>query len=338
MEISSVNGIEWGSQISEKPPVISTKTYKVLTFDGGGVRGAFTAQIIAMLEDELHFLKHVDFFVGTSTGSILACGLAYGIDPNQIVKFYHDKARDIFGDENQKNRIKKEISELLKRKARYQTKNMKDALLEVFPENLLLADLPKKVLCISFDLFNPSYNNWTPALIDNFENSKVSVVDAILRSSAAPSYFSSYQGYIDGGVIANNPSMMAFARALDEKGANQNISNIKLLSLGTGLTTAYISKDVDWGIMDWVFHPSLDLNIPTTPLLDIIMDGTVSVPHFQCLKILGSNYFRINPFLYSDVSLDDYTKMSELIEEAKRLKGTEDWENLIQWVKDNFLS
>ncbi len=312
------------------------KTFNVLTFDGGGVRGAFTAQIVAMLEEELHFLKDVDFFVGTSTGSILACGLAYGTPPLEIVHFYQTKAKDIFKEKNQKFKIKKEVSELLKMKPKYKMQNLKEALKEVFPEDLMLKGLSKKVLCVSFDLNLD--NNWSVALIDNFEGN-VSVLDAILRSSAAPAYFSSYQGHVDGGVIANNPSMMALTRSLDKDGAFQDISNIRLLSLGTGRKGSYIPHDVNWGLIDWAVHPSLDGNTPITPLLDIILDGTVIVPHFQCSKILSSKYFRLNPLLNSSVSLDDWTRVDEMIEEAKRLPidSPEEWKNLLTWVKNNFL-
>lgn len=318
----------------EKP--FRQKTFNVLTFDGGGVRGVFTAQIVAMLEEELHFLKNVDFFVGTSTGSILACGLAYGVAPLEIVHFYQAKAKEIFKEKNQKFKIKKEVSELLKMRPRYKMQNLKEALKEVFPEDLMLKGLSKKVLCVSFDLNLD--NNWSVALIDNFEGN-VSVLDAILRSSAAPTYFSSYQGHVDGGVIANNPSMMALTRSLDKNGASQDISNIRLLSLGTGRKSSYISHDVDWGLFDWAIHPSLDADTPITPLLDIILDGTVIVPHFQCSKILSSKYFRLNPLLSSSVSLDDWTRVDEMIAEAKRLPidSPEEWENLLTWVKNNFL-
>ncbi|MEI6243359.1 MAG: patatin-like phospholipase family protein [Chlamydiota bacterium] len=60
--------------------------FHILTFDGGGIRGAFTAQILAMLDEELDFLKDVDLFAGTSTGSIIAYGLAYGLTPKKLVE------------------------------------------------------------------------------------------------------------------------------------------------------------------------------------------------------------------------------------------------------------
>lgn len=325
---------------TQKTKIYSEKTYNILTFDGGGVRGAYTAQILAMLEEKLKFIQNVDFFVGTSTGSIIACALSYGITPSEIVSFYQNKSGEIFKERITKkglSGIKDCFLDLFKRNARYKTQNLKNALCDVFEEDLLLSDLSKKVLCVSFNLYDSHINNWAPTLIDNFRDQNISVIDAILKSSAAPTYFPSYQGHIDGGLIANNPSMMGLARALDEKGANQDLSNIRLLSLGTGIKTSYIDKDVDWGTQDWMFHPSLDFKSPLTPMLDIILDGTVSVPHFQCLKILKGQYFRINPFLSIDVPLDDWTKVDDLIEEAKKLEGTDEWNEMVFWIKKNFL-
>ena len=270
---------EWGSydygfgSVTKEVP--NNSRYRILTLDGGGIRGAFTAQILDMLEEELHFLQHVDFFAGTSTGAILACGLAYGISPKEIVEIFKTKGKDIF-------KVNRNILEILQLRPKYQIKSLKKALEDVFTPELTLSKLPKKVLCVSFDLYNPYYNNWTPALLDNFDSKasdQVSVVDAILRSTAAPTYFPSYQGYIDGGTIANNPTMMALTRALDIQGANQNLNNISLLSLGTGIASSYISGDEDWGTIEWMIKPSFNPSTPINPLIDITPSPSVGRRH-----------------------------------------------------------
>jgi uncharacterized protein len=327
----SLFSIEWGSQ-PDLVNIVPSKegTYKILSLDGGGVRGAFTAKVISMLEEELHFLQYVDFFAGTSTGAILAFGLAYGISPEKMVNFYQTKSGEIF-------KVKKSLSETLQISSKYQNESFKKILTEILPIDLKLSDLKKKVLCISFNLHNPYYNTWTPALIDNFTKSDITVIDAILRSTAAPTYFPSYQGYVDGGVVANNPSMMALARALDKQGGAKDLFSIKILSIGTGITTSYIPQDVNWGTLEWIYNPFLK-KAPAYPLLDIIFDGTVSVPHFQCSRILGNSYYRLNPFLSSDIDLDDTEKVDLLIKEAQDLKENPlEWEKLLNWVREEFL-
>ena len=72
-----------------------------------------------------------------------------------------------------------------------------------------------------------------------------------MSTSAAPTYFPSYGVFVDGGVIANNPSMAAIAQALD--GRNQaseratTLDEIKLLSVGTGASLQYIAGRITIG-------------------------------------------------------------------------------------------
>ena len=66
--------------------------YRILSLDGGGVRGIFSATILAkieeMLDGPLH--THFDMFVGTSTGSILACGVSLGMECGEIIRLYEE--------------------------------------------------------------------------------------------------------------------------------------------------------------------------------------------------------------------------------------------------------
>ncbi|MFA6118921.1 MAG: patatin-like phospholipase family protein [Parachlamydiales bacterium] len=328
---------EWGTRKSfdTKETTEVIKPYHVLSLDGGGVRGVFSAQLLAMLEEEFHFLQHVDLFVGTSTGSILACALAYGIHPNEIVDFYRKNAKDIFEE-------KGGIYGYFLMQAKYERDNFEKILKTVFSNKMKLSDLPKKVICVSFELRNPSYDCWTPALIDNFNTQKaqeIEVVDAILRSAAAPTYFSSYQGFIDGGAVANNPSMMALAKTLDPEGAGQPLESIRLLSVGTGIIKSYIPEDVDWGAYEWLVRAPYESPTPPHPLFDILYNGTISVPHFQCSQILGSFYQRLNAFLSRDFLLDDWKEVDFLISEAINFpkKNPEEWEKIKDWVRENFL-
>ncbi len=328
---------EWGSRENLEGKKIHREEagYRILSLDGGGIRGVFSAQLLAMLEDEFHFLQHVDLFVGTSTGSILACSLAYGVPPKEIVEFFRAHAKKIFTERGG-------VYSYLQMQSKYDRENFQTILELVFPKNLKLGNLPKKVVCVSFELFNEVYNSWTPALIDNFDPitaQNVGIADAILRSSAAPTYFPSYQGYIDGGAVANNPSMMALARALDQEGACVPLEDIRLLSVGTGMVNSYIPEDVDWGGIEWMVRAPLSLPTPPHPLFDILYNGTISVPHFQCSQILGANYQRLNAFLSRDLLLDNWREVDFLIEQAKKFPedSPEEWKKIKDWVREKFL-
>ncbi|HRE25738.1 MAG TPA: hypothetical protein PK954_03810, partial [Anaerolineales bacterium] len=106
-------------------------------------------------------------------------------------------------------------------------------------------------------------------------------VDVALRTSAAPTYFPIVDGFVDGGVIANNPSMCALAQALDPKrGAGQALADVRILSLGTGQNQEFIeTDDTDWGLAQWMPH-----------LVGVMIDGAMDLANYQCRQILGEHY------------------------------------------------
>ena len=72
-------------------------TYRILSLDGGGIRGVLTARVIERLvEKKPDLLDKFDMVAGTSTGAILACGLASGRGPREIIELYEQKGPSIF--------------------------------------------------------------------------------------------------------------------------------------------------------------------------------------------------------------------------------------------------
>src|SRR5207248_2705120 len=147
-------------------------------------------------------------------------------------------------------------------RARYHTNHRLDAIQPVIGDDTLAALLPRHVLVAAFQL--DSQNPVSPSAIDPptwkakfFHNYPVpgsdgdqKAIDVIMRSSAAPTYFRIYEGFIDGGVVANNPSMCALAQAVNPGTGGQRLEDTVLLSIGTGTTTAppITSRKGDWGL------------------------------------------------------------------------------------------
>jgi uncharacterized protein len=86
-----------------------------------------------------------------------------------------------------------------------------------------------------------------------------------MRTSAAPTYFPVYKGYIDGGIVANNPSVIAATKAIAHN-PHVSMRNVIVLSLGAGSFPRHaavnLGKNSDWGLRQW---------IPV--LLDLLLDG-----------------------------------------------------------------
>jgi patatin-like phospholipase/acyl hydrolase len=178
--------------------------YHILTIDGGGIRGLLTTIVLERLEAAVPgFLEKIDLF------------LALGITPTAARGLYEDKGPEVFADTMFDN--VRDLGNAIG--AQYGNVNLKRVLTEYFG-NKTLGDLPHKVLISSFDLDNGPDNpaqlrTWKPKFFHNFpgpdSDGKELVVDVAMRTAAAPSFFPVYQGYADGGVFANNPSMAAGA-------------------------------------------------------------------------------------------------------------------------------
>jgi patatin-like phospholipase/acyl hydrolase len=148
------------------------------------------------------------------------------------------------------------------------------------------------------------------------------VVDVAIYTSAAPSYFPIYNGFIDGGVVAGNPSVCALAQALNPLTGGQKIGSIALLSISTGLNPHYLeTKNGDWGLVQWAPH-----------LVTLMLEGSAGLADYQCRQLLGRNYFRINPILPEPIGMDRVDRIPVLRQIASRV----DLGTAIRWIDSEF--
>jgi patatin-like phospholipase/acyl hydrolase len=301
--------------------------YRILSLDGGGIKGLIMAILLERLE-AAHpgFLGQIDLFAGTSTGGLLALGLASGKTPSQARELYEKHGSEVFADTVLDDM--RDLGKLVG--ADYSLEPLLDALTQEFGDTRL-GDLPKKVLVSAFDLDNNPQDaavmrTWKPKFFHNFPSpgSDVDerVVDVGAYTSDAPTYFPIYHGYIDGGVVACNPSVCALAQALHPQTGGQKLEDVVLLSLGTGHNPRYIrSLDGDWGLVQWAPH-----------LVNLALEGSAGLADYQCQQFLGERYLRINPLLPFAVSMDRVDQIPLLSEVARN----HPLEGAIAWVKQYF--
>lgn len=300
------------------------KKYHILSFDGGGIRGVFAAKLLDMLEKETGFLSKIDLFCGTSTGALISLSLACGFTPEMIVGLYQQLAPVLFSGHNQQSLDR----------AKYDSSSFKQLMVDqVFPNNPRLIDLPKKVAIMAFELSH--HGRWQPHIFHNFSHAQPSahLVDAALASSAAPLYFPSYQGFLDGGVFATNPSMSGLCLALKNV-ADLTLERVKLISFGSGILPDHMTRDVSWGASQWLTEQNANgLGCPF-PLFSMFTEGSVAAVDFQCSALLGSSYQRINEELDTSIALDMVEKMPYLLEKAEAFpkKHPDRWRELINWI------
>ncbi|MBK5109626.1 MAG: patatin-like phospholipase family protein, partial [Anaerolineales bacterium] len=223
--------------------------YKILSIDGGGIRGLIPVRILERLETHHPgFMQEFDLFAGSSTGAVLAGGFAFGLEARFMRQMYQGFGEQVFADS-----IWDDIRDLKYiLGADYKIENIKNLLEQVIGDTKL-GQLPKKVLIATFDLKDEQRDppRWKPKFFHNYPDSKGDseerLVDVVIRSAAAPVYFPVYQGYVDGGVAAINPSTCALAQAFHE-----GFLDLRLLSLGTGTNPRWLDvEDGDWGIAQW---------------------------------------------------------------------------------------
>ena len=306
--------------------------YRIMSLDGGGIRGVLSARLLERLEAKVPgFLAKTELFAGTSTGSILACGFALGLNPTQMVELYRQRGVHIFQSD-----LLHELGSLWGvTGAKYTTSHRLEGIQTTFGD-LKLSDLKKKVLIATFQLdsANPRVpsdatdnRNWKAKFFHNYPGKDTdgpqSVTDVIMHSSAAPIYFPVHEGFIDGGVIANNPSMCALAQALNPEHGNQELKDLTLFSVGTGSKQDYLTtEDGNWGLMEW-----------GTRLINIVLGGSVGLADYQCKQFLCDRYLRVNPKTQDNIGLDDVRRIDDLIQLADGVDLT----TTIDWIKSQWM-
>jgi len=303
--------------------------YRVLCIDGGGIRGLVTTVLLQRIlaQPGLNsFLDSIDLVAGTSTGGLLALGIASQLDIAEIRTIYVDKGPEIFDDSWLDDLV--DLGKLVG--ADYDIKPLGRELQKLLGDTTL-GQLKKRVLVTAFDLDNedpdPSKRTWKPKLFHNFpgpNNDRDQLAYKVgMYTSAAPAYFPSVDGYIDGGVYASNPSMCALAQTQDRRyEPKPTLEDIVLLSLGTGMSLQYIKGQVhDWGYAQWI-----------KPLVNLMLDGTAGIADYQCRQILDARYHRLAPVFPPGITvpIDDVKKIPYMIEFAQSVPI----ENTIAWLNE----
>jgi uncharacterized protein len=307
--------------------------YRILSFDGGGIRGLLSTVLVRRLVEEStvsDLVAQADMFAGTSTGGLIALGLAADIPLEEIETLYVERGPKIFS-ENFFDQIR-DVGNLLG--PQYSNKELKRVLDDIFGERKL-GDLKRRVMVPTFALDNSRNKRadeprrWKAKIFHNLPNREADkeqlIRDVALYTCSAPTYFPVADGFIDGGVFANNPSLCAIAQALDRRWRNHpRLGDIRLLSIGSGQRIAYLpGEDHHWGVVQW-----------GAKIIPILMEASQETTHFQCHQLLGeSQYCRVQPIFEEDFRMDSVDLIPEMIAFAQTKV---DLSRAINWVDRNW--
>ena len=278
---------------------------RVLSIDGGGIRGIIPALVIAHLEKKARKPASAlfDLMVGTSAGGIVALGLSLTGETDsplfharQMVKLYETHGMEIF-DQSLWRKLRS-VGGIFEEA--YSHKAL-ESVLERYFGDAALGDCAVPTMVTSYDIRNRRtvfLKSWRN------EHARLKCSEAARATSAAPTYFepstlewaAEQRTLVDGGVFMNSPSVSAYAEARklfpDEP--------VAMLSLGTGELTRSIPYEEarTWGSALWVIS-----------LLDCMFDGVSKAADHQMRLFLGERYLRLQtPLYYASDDMDDASK------------------------------
>jgi len=244
-----------------KQPWPKDRLFRILSIDGGGIRGIFPAAYLA--EIERRFLNgasigsYFDMVAGTSTGGIIALALAHGMTADQALKIYAERGERIFPTRSGLGKWVRVLRWFTRPKHNQDV--LKDELLQIFGDAVL--DYAKiRIVVPSFEgLHGEPFIYKTPHHPDYQKDRHKKFAHVALHTTAAPAYYPAVDddGYImiDGGIWANNPVMNAVVDALACYDVPRE--NIRVLSLGTGESSFTVEADTqNGGIAQWAFMKS----------------------------------------------------------------------------------
>jgi uncharacterized protein len=292
--------------------------FRILSLDGGGIRGAISAAILSEVEKMVGspLNQYFDLIAGTSTGSILAAAIAKGLTSENILQLYRNKGKRIFPYSNLYS------LERLKVIAQYglsAPKFSERGLIQVLQEELgetKLSEIGKspRLLMTAYETIERQFvvfKSWRR--LDPWAN--IPVWEACVCSASAPTFFPAHKltvqlekgsktyVLIDGGIGANNPTACAVAEALY---LGHFIKDISILSIGSGMPKPKPQEQAEWarasgwGVFQWIWEgrlirvlldASADVNdyITTQVMNPPELEGKVSPPYLRLQPEIGSD-------------------------------------------------
>lgn len=307
-----------GSRSRNRKEQGSRKLRRILSIDGGGIKGTCPAAFLAAIEEELPqpIGRYFDLIAGTSTGGILAIGLGLGLSAKELHHLYIDRGPEIFGEYNDRGKV---ISWLLRQfrsarslvSSKHDEKKLKQ-ILDATLQGKQIGEAQTRLLIPAWDADLRSCYIYKTAHHQRFtKDYKCLASEAAMATAAAPTYFRRHKtseniGLLDGGVWANNPTGAAAIEAITI--LDWPKKSLRILSLGC-LDDVYMLTE----------NPGkLSLGLGRAGFLNLFMDGQSSNSLGAAKLITGHPHKQGRLFRFSPpapvgfFTLDDTSKIKRL--------------------------
>lgn len=267
-------------------PIDRSKTrIQILSLSGGGYRGLFAACVLAELikAEQRNIVECFDVIAGTSIGGIMAIGLAVGKSPEDIKKLLLNHGKEIFPSKFMKT-TQSFVNSL------YSPAPLEHAIKTALGDDIAqkrMKDI-KRPLCIVSISRTGARPHFFQSGAFNHEASDVTLLDAAMATSAAPTFFPSHKigedYYIDGGLIANAPDLAVMLQI--QKVLKLPLESMSMLSIGTAAPSAAATGAPPQGGYKWFNEGDL---------VNLTMEAQQTLAIDQARRLLAeSRYIRID--------------------------------------------
>ncbi len=277
--------------------------FRILSVDGGGVRGIFPAHILKRFSEKhgSDLTQIFDLIIGTSTGAIIAAAAATQTPFSKVVDLYEKHSGEIFSP--------RPLSFDGLGRSKYRSEPLRKVLEEVFGDKTMSSAQTRLILPAT-DISNGNVFVIKSPYLPTFVRDKdIPLVSAIMASCAAPGYFDPVQVHeyllADGGLWANNPSLVAYTEAISKLA--KPAAEVRILSIGTGIGHQYYNigeaSRTAWGLATgW----------KRKKLIDTILNLQARSATNSATLLLGNQYKRLTFDETGSLPLDDTSQIAQL--------------------------
>ncbi|MET3973173.1 CBASS cGAMP-activated phospholipase [Bradyrhizobium sp. S3.9.1] len=307
--------------------------FRILALDGGGIKGTFTAAVLAQWEQVMkcRVADHFDLIAGTSTGGILALGLGMGLSAQEMLQFYEQRGPTVFPMTNLRARMGRLIRAIFRPKFSQQTLRAEletafaAAKRKVLHESLCRLVIPSShARTGGVHIFRTNHHR------DLNAGANFTATEVALATAAAPTYFPAAEvndsAYLDGGVWANNPTMAALVEAVGW--LRVPLNDVDILSIGTTSSPYAGGHTLNSGYGGWLWKGRI-----AELLMDSQAEGTAELAN----SLVGrARILRVDQVLVpGEVSLDNVNQIDALKDYGTQVAQRPD---TLADVKERFLN
>ena len=275
--------------------------FNILALDGGGARGIYAAQILAKMEASfgIQIQDCFDLIAGTSTGSIIAGAAATGILMEKVVCLFETEASKIF---------RKKLFRHGYLSSKYSKRPLENALDQLL-SSTKLGDILTPLMIISTNMSTGGVWVFKSRYMEKlgkpyYRDGDVLLKDAILSSCAAPTFFDPVKInnslLTDGGLWANNPSIISFTEAIAK--FKKEIDQVRILSIGTGRSENMYTEERNWGFLT---------GLGKQKFISLVLAVQSQASKNMARLLLKENYLRVNSTIET-WELDDIKHLDNL--------------------------